>query len=313
MSPLRRPQLVDQCLKRAVCGRLPMLGFVAAITACGSAQGATAPPSPVPTIAPVSPQALTAVMSASRRTSVGSVSVSLNLAAASVFGASPAPLVGSGVLDLASGRGRVTLQQPVGDEVVVFVPASVFVRQPVAMRGALPRGKTWISAGLTEFSTRSTNLPQFVIQAEGINPAFLLDQLVWGAVSAAPLGQTYVNGGSAHGFLVRVDLARASSSASGPSGAAFTRAIGYELNAAGVSGGAPRAVQNVRVWIDAGGRVVQLQASPPGSGVGVTTMTFSSFGTSVRLRIPPRSQVVDIASLTPGGERENGGGDSDAA
>jgi hypothetical protein len=120
---------------------------------------------------------------------------------------------------------------------------------------------------------------------------------------------------------VGVDLVRAASTAAGPlgtagpSGAAFARAIGYELTAAGVAGALPaRQIEKVRVWIDGSGRMVQLQASPPGSGVGVTTMAFSSFGVSVRVSIPPSAQVADVASLTPGGERENnGGGDSDGA
>jgi hypothetical protein len=43
-------------------------------------------------------------------------------------------------------------------------------------------------------------------------------------------------------------------------------------------------------------------------------MTFGSFGTPVHVSAPSRTVVADIASLSPGGERENtGGGDADGA
>jgi hypothetical protein len=273
----------------------------------------------MPTIAPASSAALAAVKSAAARTQVLTASVSLDLEAAKVFGAATAPVTGVGVFDFRSGRGRAVLKQATGPETVIFEPASVFVRQPstTANAGAsgLPKGKTWISAGLTESPALTTNFPQFVVQAEGTNPVFLLAQVTWGAVSAAPLGRAAVNGAPADGYLLSVDLARAAAGATGPAGPAFARAIGYELTALG-SGASATATQlePVRVWVDADGRVVQLRASPPGSGVGVTTVVLSSFGASLHVSPPPSSQIADIAYLSPGGERENnGGGDSDGA
>jgi hypothetical protein len=307
--------------RAAALRRLVVLGLAGGAAACSS-MNTSSPALPLtPTIAPPSAQARQTVSLAADRTLLQSVSVSIDLEAAQVFGGKAAPVRGTGVFDFAAGRGREVLLQPAGEEVVIFQPASVFVRQPLAAASALPSGKRWISAGLTESPALTTNFPQFVVQAEGTNPAFLLTEVALGDVSAAPLGSATVNGEQAQGYLVGVDLVRAESqaaSASGPagaSGAAFVRAIGYELTAAGATGATPGTqIENVRVWIDGRGRVVQIQASPPASGVGVTTMTFSSFGTAVSVSIPPKLQIADVASLSPGGERENnGGGDSDGA
>jgi hypothetical protein len=65
----------------------------------------------------------------------------------------------------------------------------------------------------------------------------------------------------------------------------------------------------VRVWVAPSGRVVRVQSSPPGSGVGEITETYSRFGSQVSVAPPPASQIVDIATLNPGGEQENGLGD----
>jgi len=270
---------------------------------------------PSSTIAPPSASALGTVSAASARSFAQSASISLDLAAAKVFGSAPQPVTGSGSFDFASGSGSAQLRQPGGTETVVFLPASVFVKQPSTAAAALPRGKVWISAGLTEYPAISTNFPQFVLQAEGVNPVFLLAQVTWGATSAAPLGTRQVDGGEAQGFQVQVDLSTAAARATGPTAAAFSTAIAYELQALGANApGTQIQFQSMRVWVDSAERVVELEASPPGSGIGTTTMTVKSFGTPVHVSMPPQRLIVDISSLTPGGERENnGGGDSDGA
>ena len=66
------------------------------------------------------------------------------------------------------------------------------------------------------------------------------------------------------------------------------------------------------VWIDKGGRVVEYRSVFPGTGVGVALVGLHSFGAKLHVAAPSPSQVVDLTSLTPSGERENsGGGDSD--
>jgi hypothetical protein len=290
---------------------VPALSILAA--SCTASSTPAAAPAPAPTVAPASDADLQAVMAAVDKTASSSARVDLALSATKVFGSAGAPVVGTGTFDFKAAQGTSQIQQPAGPESIVFLPSSVFVRQPTGPN-VLPRGKTWISAGLTE-SALTTNFPQFVIQTEALNPVFLLDQTAWGLIAAAPLGPTSVDGGDAHGYLVTVDLARASSRTSGTAGSAFAKAIGFELNALG--GSSPTAVTTVevRVWVDdLTGNVVRIQSSPPGAGAGVVTVTFHDFGTDVRVAAPRSSKVADIASLSPGGERENnGGGDSDGA
>jgi hypothetical protein len=112
-----------------------------------------------------------------------------------------------------------------------------------------------------------------------------------------------------------VDLARALSGATGPAAPASSLAIQEQLTAVG-SGQSSSTSPTVPilVWIDRAGRVVQLQASLPGAGEGTAVVTVRSFGDAVRIAAPPPTQVIDITSLSPSGERENnGGGDSDGA
>jgi hypothetical protein len=244
-----------------------------------------------------------------------SAAVSYVLAGAQVFGTSPTPVTGSGTFDLGHGVGSVVLHQPSGRQLMVLTPTIVYTRVPAGGGAALPPGKSWMLASLTASESLATNFPQFVVQVEGFNPLLYLDEVSWGGVSAAPLGSREINGAPADGFLVHVDLARSTSAATSPSAASMALAIRSELTAAGtVVGGSAKADVVVRLWIDGAGRVVAIEGSPPGAGVGTTTITLSQFGVPVSVKPPVLSDVIDIASLTPSGERENnGGGDADGA
>ena len=254
---------------------------------------------------PASPAALSGVVEAARFTLTQSAAVSFRLAAAQALGPVGQTMTGNGQFDLAASRGRAQLSQPAGAETLIFLPESVFVNQTGAAN-LLPRGKTWISAGLTEQSL-ATNFPQFVTQVESLNPALLLSEIEAGSTSVAPLPP--VSGDAA--YLVIVDLAKAQAGVSGLSATAFSRAISYEITEQ--SGGASPTV-TVEVVEDRHGRIVALRSSPPGAGMGTVTLGLSGWGLGVSIAQPPRAKVVDISSLAPGGERENaGGGDSDGA
>lgn len=294
-----------------VAVRMALAGLAVATFAAGCGTGSSpAPASGAPAVGPPTAADLAAVTSAAARTLGYTASVSVDLDAAQVFGSSATRVRGDGGFDLRAGRGEAQVRQPAGVETVVFVPALVYVHQPPSATGALPPGKTWILAPLTQSETVATNFPQFVLQVEDLNPALLLGQVAWGATSAAPLAA----GSSTRGYLVRVDLARAASHTVGPAAVALTRAMQFEQTALGGGPGASAPPVEVRVWVDGSGRVVQIQSSPPGSGVGTTTFALSGFGSRVTVSPPLLSQVVDIATLTPAGERENNGrGDSDGA
>ena len=254
---------------------------------------------------PPSQAALVDVVRAARSTLGQSAVVSFRLAAAEALGAHNATVTGNGWFDLAASRGSAELAQLTGTERVIFLPQSVFVSQAGASN-LLPRGKAWISAGLTEQSL-ATNFPQFVTQVESLNPALLLSEIEAGSVSAAPLPPV----GKDPAYLVIVDLAKAQAGIGGASAVAFSRAIGYQISE---QSGGSNPTLSVEVVLDGQGRIAVLRSSPPGAGMGTVTVGLSGWGATASVGQPPRTQVVDISSLAPGGERENaGGGDSDGA
>lgn len=297
---------------------------VAALAGCSSS-APTAPPDLAAAVpaGPPSSAALAAVVAAAKSTLRERAEVSVRLAASQALGIAGRDVTGSGLFDLSTGRGRVDLGQVTGPERVLFLPQAVFVAQ-AGGASVLPKGKVWISAGLTEQSL-ATNFPQFVTQAESLNPSLLLSELEWGSISAAPLAP--VGGGSA--YSVVVDLAKAQAGAASSSGSPGT--VGAAGAAAGASSSAPafdRAISDqiteqsggssptltAEVVVDHQGRVVSARGTPPGAGIGTVTLSLTGWGAAVSVVEPPRSQVVDISSLAPGGERENAaGGDSDGA
>jgi hypothetical protein len=286
---------------------------VVALTAFVSTPFGVHPPASAQPVARPTALALTTIHRATSLTADESAEVSYSLVGASVFGAAPAPVTGAGAFDLRHGVGQATIRQPSGRQLIVLVPTVVFTRVPSGGVTSLPPGKSWMSASLTGSESLATNFPQFVVQVEGFNPLLYLDEASWGAVSAAPIGPRQVDGTRTTGYLVRVDLTTALARATGPSAASMSLAIKSELTSAG-AGRSTTSQVSVRFWVDGAGRVVAIQGSPPGAGVGTTSITLSRFGVVIRPTPPRPSKVVDIASLTPSGERENnGGGDADGA
>lgn len=266
-------------------------------------------------IGPATPQALQAVARATAGTLGTTVAVSYELIGAQVFGPGAAAVSGNGTFDLRRGVGKAELSQASGTQLLDLTPTVVFTRVPSGSAAALPRGKSWMSATLDGSESLATNFPQFVIQVEGFNPLLYLDEVAWGALSAAPLGSEVIKGLPAQGYLVTVSLPNALGKSKGPSSTSMSVAIRSELTSLGGSRGrgADQTVR-LRLWIDRSDRVVTIQASPPGTGVGTTTMVLAPSGSSVKVVPPGLSKVVDIASLTPLGEQENNGkGDADGA
>lgn len=295
-------------------GRL-LRGVAAAVagltTASCAASGRAASGTPAPTWTSASPTAgaLKAVHDAAATTARSSASIAVELDPGALFGVAQAPVSGSGDFDFGATQGRIQLREASGTETVIFVPQALFVREPSSGGGGvLPAGKTWISAGLTERPAPGSSIPQFVDQAEAVNADLVLHEVAWGAVTAAPLGTARVGGAPAQGYAVTVDLRQAAGNATGPAAPAFSQAAGYQM-ASLVAAPAGSARMHVVVWVGPGGRVVRLQSSPPGSGVGSVKVTLSGFGVAVRVA-PPRPPVtVDIASLSGTAEQEKGLGD----
>jgi hypothetical protein len=264
------------------------------------------------------PAALRAVRAAAGETLAHPAGVEFRLDGSQALGSSPAPVFGSGEFDFPSGLGSETIDlgeaahQERGTEHVIFLPSRVYLQPKSSSTTVLPKGKGWVSATLTGSDAVRTNFPSFVLQVEGVNPQFLLAELAGGAVAAVPVGQETVNGEHTRAFDVTVSLARALSVSTGLTGAVFGEAIQSELTNLGSARAVASEGASIRAWVDDAGHVIQVRTAPPGAGVGTVTMTMCCFGEAVHVAAPSPAQVVDIASLTPSGERENnGGGDSD--
>jgi hypothetical protein len=243
--------------------------------------------------------------------------VRLTLVGARAFGSSRAPVLGEGEFDFRSGVGGESIdlgetggQEP-GNEQVVFSSPRVYLQPRAPSATVLPKGKEWVSATLAGSESVSTNFPAFALQAEAVNPQLPLAEIAGGAVAASAAGgraPVLVDGGAKPGgrtqaYDVTVDLPRALAALSGPSAPVLGEAIRSELQTA--------ARTSLTAWVDRG-RVVRLEVSTPGAGAGMATMKLCCFGEPVAVAPPPPERTIDIASLTPAGEREsNGGGDSD--
>jgi hypothetical protein len=162
-------------------------------------------------------------------------------------------------------------------------------------------------ADFTDPEALTSNFPRFIAQVESVNPGLTVSELVWGATSAAGAGRDSVHGEGAARYEVTLDLDQALANASGTAFVPFGRAIATEVKAVGAS-----TRITAHAWVTDAGRLARVELLPPGAGVGTLTMTLGSFGGAVHADPPPTSQIVDVLTLTPGGERENkNGGDAD--
>jgi hypothetical protein len=258
--------------------------------------------------------AVRGVSAAAARTLTQRAKIGWRLTGAEIFGNLKAPVSGNGPFDLAAARGREVIDLPEirhqepGTEHVIFLPSRVYLQPKAGSFLVLPRSKKWLSASIAGSESVSVNFPRFVAQVEGVNPVLLLSELKWGATRAVFLGpgRQIVDHVPAQRFRVSVDLTRALAGAGGLGAPALSQAIQEQLL------GSSRTTFDVLTWVDHQNRVVQMQTTLPGSGEGRELLALSYFGSAAPVTPPPASQVVDITSLTPSGERENsGGGDTD--
>lgn len=275
---------------------------IALLAGCGGAAGHTGTSTtpqlgpPPPTVGPATAGDLSAVRQAAAHTLTQRAAVAVELA--SPPSVPYPPVTAKGTFDLETGSGQALATDPVGTESLVFTPTQIFDRRPPAELAGLPQGRPWIKTDLSERLTKSSFLAGFVQRLQQHDPNFLLGEIAWGALDAAPLGSSTVNGVKADGYLVHVDPARAAAAASGPGARSFVRMAALARQELGAGLGAPPAI---RVWVDPSGRVVSARAetisSAAGSGGGTLLMTLSSFGKPVRLSPPGAAQTVDLAAL----------------
>lgn len=293
-------------------GKAPAYGGGGASPATVTAQGSAPAPTP--------PRAR-AVSAAATRTLARSAKVAFRLDGASALGSARGEVFGSGAFDFASGRGSEVIDLPEighqepGNEHAIFFPAQVYLQPKGKSTAVLPHGKLWMTAPVAGSESISTNFPNFIEQVEGVNPTLLLQELAWGATSAVPIAERpAIKGVRAQGYKVSVDLTRALAAAGRTNAAASGLAIQQQLTAlaAGSSAGGGRLA--MFAWVDPTGRIAQIRATVPGSGLGTSLLALGHFGLPVSVSRPAPARVIDINALTPSGERESsGGGDSDGA
>ena len=284
---------------------LVTVGAVLGSWVAGALADASSASDPLPVSATV--RHMTAAAATTGR---GAGEVSVALVPAAVLGRRPPSVRGTGSFDFAASEGSIELHGAAGTEKVVFVPRAIFIRQPPPASGAspLPAGRSWVSAGLNEKPGFGSGLPLFVDQVEVVNVGLILDEIRWGAVTAKSLGATQVGGAGTQRYAVTVNLRQAQAGALAAADQPLAQAIGYQVQAVASKATSSAAVK-VTVWVAPNGHVVEVQWSPPGGGVGTTSITISSLRTRLHVEAPPASQSVDVATLTPAGEKEGGLGD----
>ena len=242
--------------------------------------------------------ALATVMAAVEKTlGLGTAAVEMRFSNGQAFGSPGHAISASGSFDFVSAIGSLRLERE-----MIFAIAQLYLRQPAAPSVDATQ-KPWTFVDLESSDLLETNLPDFVAQAESINPLLALQQLAWGSVKAKQSG---VSATGTQTFTVTVDLAQASSRAAGPAAKALRTALEAQ--------GKLRKKIPVAVTLDKSGRIARLRFTPPGAGVGTVTLSLSRFGSPVNVQLPPKSQVTNLFAVIPHAERENaGGGDSDGA
>jgi hypothetical protein len=200
------------------------------------------------------------------------------------------------------------------DRSFIFTPDAVYMCA-AKTSGSLLRPGTWTAVRFSNTKSVRRDLPNLIGQLESLNPALTLSELVWGAVRASDSGHDVILGQVASRYDLTVQPAQALVNATGAE-TAFAIALESQMSALPPSPTADAAFPTfgARVWLSASGRLLRVELSPPGAGVGTLSLILGSPGAPVHVVLPPAGEVADLASFIPSGERENhNGGDSDGA
>jgi len=288
--------------------------IVAVIGVRASAGGGSSPALAAPPVGTASPQALSDVKHAASVTLTQSATFAMTLAGATVFG-NASSVSATGSFDFRDLRGAASVAPPHGvpEKRAIYDPAAVYTRPGTG--ASLPPGKSWIVSHFADAAELGRNFPQFVGQVESLNPGLTVTELAMGSTSAVAARSETVDGLSATRYDVTVDLRQALAGATAPAQLPYSLALESGIaQLAGVSTSPASPVVAMHVWATHAGQLVRVDFSPPTTGIGAISMTLSGYGTKVTSDPPPADQVVDLALVSPSGERENrNGGDADGA
>lgn len=243
---------------------------------------------------------LHAVRKAARNTLTLSAQSTLALTGAPLFGGQPGTILGRGEFSFPRGLGYEALQLPArgrrasGTAYLVFLPQRLWIKPVVDT--ALPAGDLWISATFTDSRSAGSTTPSLALVLESLNPQLLLELIATGAVAASSSGHPVVDHVPFTEYVVSVDLVRALAAA--PQTGALRTAMQQALSALHAGRGTDAgSLVRIVARVDGAGRLAQLQASLPGSRLGMVQIALARFDSTIPLSLPLASQTADIASL----------------
>jgi hypothetical protein len=284
---------------------LPALASGMFLVSCAS----STPPPPHLVSGPSTHAALLAVTSAVKGELDSAAQVSMALSDTASFGGGTGSATGSYLFPKLSGQITLKIKGQKTSETIVYVPTAAYYKFP---SGTAPEGaKPWAEASLSDKAALGTNFPQTMLQIEAMNPGFILSQLTSGITSAAPAGNSVINGTPVAIYSAIVNLATAQDHAQGTASQLYKPAMSGELAAATPTPPPPVTV-TFSVAIDGSGRLVRVVADLPGSGVGNTTLTLGPLANPPSVTPPPKSQTSAVSEI---GDQttEKPGGDGDGS
>jgi hypothetical protein len=198
----------------------------------------------------------------------------------------------NGVVDAKTGNAEITTTLAgFGDVVVRMVDRVVYSEIPTQFRSAT--AKQWVKLDMAQVGAAAGGFG-------GQNPA---DQLDWlsGLTGVTEVGKEKVGGVSTTHYRGSVDFTKAAEAATDPSARKDLESMEKALGGKSMP---------AEVWIDEQGlprkMAFAMTATPP-AGTGFDgevsvkgTVTFSDFGTPVRVSAPSASEVSDMADLVGG-------------
>jgi hypothetical protein len=200
---------------------------------------------------------------------------------------------GTAAYDLTTGVGyeALAVNGPVKRTLFLdFVPGGVYVAPWPTPKGLVPPGKIWLSVPFTgpKAPRPSDALP---VQLEGLSPELALDEIAWGARDATSMGTHTVNHVPMHEYRVTVDLAKALAAAKKSGRPGIAAAIASQRHLA------PSGRVTADVWVTGEGHIARIEQAIPGSKLGQTTFSFTSFHSRFKRPRPPASKTVPLASI----------------
>lgn len=218
----------------------------------------------------------------------------------------------SGAFDFARSRGSLSMSSPVGFT-EVFVPPKMYIKMPAGAGASLPKGKSWIAAGMpgdVAASGLGVALPGPFGGVSG-DPADLLASLTAISGSVTKRGTATIRGVPVTEYRVDTDLAKAAARVPGWERASF-KEFAQSLGAGTIP---------VDVWVDSQHLVRRMrealhmpeQGHTPAGTVVTQTTDFYDFGVPVRVSAPPAAEVASLPQLNTGGPLTGAAGAGGAA